>query len=580
MSEVLGKWTPRDALRVVFRRSVLFPVSASLFATAVLVASHFIPLKYTGTAKFERRTDPSEEKLARESFEALPLTLHQDLVGYEAVRIAIEVLEGHRQLAPQPPNTQRTESKLRTFIPAFPRQYGKLTQEGRIEQQRMITEFMRNIRVSWESRARQVDLISVTFTHSNRDLAKELPNTLVHGYMSRTHSRIQQRLTARKEGYEEEITRCERRIKERMIEKESFKKEHTGEFLDDPEALQIRMNEIESDLRTLYRQNDKAKKQLARLESLLAQAEQSKGNPKREVSEDELEYARLRMYKVYSQEMLDAALLDYTEKHPRVETLRANIASLDASITKLKSKLPVGVDEATADGRVRTPADLRPALAAVKSEVESTDGAIERRNQQLKDYQELMKRSLPVRRDYLAILKRIEEEEAERARWKERLREVQMTLSLQVAALIEPPLIVRQRAEEQFRPSSPKLTIVLGLAFVGGLGFGGALVLLLNFLDRSIGTTEQATSYFKVPVHGAIGEIITSKRKLRIKMKRYILGPAIAMVLAFAVGTAMLSIGLKLRAPERFEKWKGNPAEFVYGEASDKVHRVVQWIKS
>ena len=121
-----------DLWRLVCRRKGLFLLSASVFAVAALHASHLLPLKYTGRAKFERRTDVATSRSRgqeSESFETIKLTLHHELAGRAAVDHVAEELglvQGN----------------------AFPREKnGQLTHEGQMAKQELVESLKQRIEV-------------------------------------------------------------------------------------------------------------------------------------------------------------------------------------------------------------------------------------------------------------------------------------------------------------------------------------------------------------------------------------------------------------------------------------------------
>ena len=162
----------------------------------------------------------------------------------------------------------------------------------------------------------------------------------------------------------------------------------------------------------------------------------------------------------------------------------------------------------------------------------------------------------------MEIVKQVTEQQAEVDRWQKRCTEVQMALAAE-AAKHRTHLSQVELAQEQFHPSSPKLLYVLLLAVVGGLAFGGGLVFLINTVDRSIATTEEAADYFALPVLGTIGEITTPKQQARRKVLRWGLGPVIVFIVVLAIGIAALNIWLWLDSRDQYNEWKSSPVRFV-----------------
>ena len=110
-------------------------------------------------------------------------------------------------------------------------------------------------------------------------------------------------------------------------------------------------------------------------------------------------------------------------------------------------------------------------------------------------------------------------------------------------------------AREQYRPSSPTLRTVLGGAIFGGLAFGGGLVFLFNFLDRSITTTEDAMRHFDLPVYGVIGRIVSRRERLTSRIRRWIVIPIVAIIALGCLSLCMWSVVLWLQYPDKYKQW-------------------------
>ena len=130
-------------------------------------------------------------------------------------------------------------------------------------------------------------------------------------------------------------------------------------------------------------------------------------------------------------------------------------------------------------------------------------------------------------------------------------------------------LNVLQAAQEQIRPSSPKLYMVLGFAIVGGLAFGGGLVLVSSHWDRSISTTDDAIGYFDAPVFGITSEIISRRQRAMRRMRRWIVGPIVTIIVLVGLAVSGMSITLWLKYPQKHKEWKASPIAFVSGAVTD-----------
>jgi len=535
--------TPRDVLRVVFRHRALFALGASAFAVAFLFAAPLVPQlekKYTGTAKFERRSDAAaaEQRRGRgpESFEDIKLTLEHELKGRGAMEQAVEALGLTRGL---------------------PRgQDGRLTEKGLREKQKLIQRLMRDVKVRWEVRSDQVDLISVEFTDADPELARELPNTLVSNYITRTSEVIVQRLRDSRDFLLKQVEDIDARLQAAVKRRIEFEAEHGGMLPDNPGALQEKMRELSADIDTVRRQQMTARQKFERLKSLAERLQANPDEPIQVVKGPNPERQRLKeQLRELKEQLQDARTLRHmTEAHPVVITLKEKIAQVEKQLEETPEETVLERVFGKGEGKE----DLTIALAAARSEVEMTEGELVRLQKRLDDLQSLLANYAPVREQYLRILKQIDELEAEKRGWQQRLTDVDMALSAEVAKR-RTHLSAVQLAEKQFEPSFPKLSYLLGFALLGGLAFGSGLVLLSSKLDRSIWTPTDAEAEFGVPVCGVTGEILRPSVRAWRTVRRLVVEPLIALTLLAAVGLGCLNVTLWLKFPERYAQWTAAP---------------------
>jgi len=553
------KRTPRDFLRIAFRHRGLFAVGTSLFAIAALAAVPYIPQfekKYTGTAIFERRSDAAvglQRRGEADSFESIKLTLEHELAGRKAVE---------RAVGEPPVGLGLTKGA------AFPRgSDGQLTPEGIKARQELVKRLQEAIKTKWDVRSEQVDLVSVSFTHKDPELAEKLPNTLVRNYINRVSQNIVERLTASRDFLEKQVGDIEERLSAATKRRIDFETEHGGMLPDSPGALQEKMREVSGDIDSVRRQHTTAQQTLERLNALAKKVQENPDEPFQTVMGPNPELERLKeQLRTYKDNLQNARTLSHmTEKHPTVITLREKIAEIEAQIEKTPEETVLQKVYGKGEGSD----SLSMALAAARSEVEMTEGELTRLQKRLDDLQELMANYSPIRQMYLDILGKVRDLEAEKKSWQERLSGVEMALSAEVAKR-RTHLNAVQLAEKQFQPSSPKLHYLLGFALVGGLAFGGGLVLLANMLDRSVWTPQDAEKAFGVPVCGVIGEIVRPTTRLWRGVRRFLVEPATMLVLLAAIGIGCLNTVLWLQYPEQYAQWTSAPLAYL-GERTAEI---------
>ena len=555
-----NKKNMRDFLRIVFRNRLRFLLGSALVAIVVLQVAHYNwPLKYTGLTKFQRRTDVAGQGGkggTTESFENIKLTLEHDLMGRNAVALVAEELK---------------------LFEGLPRDAdGELTRVGVMAKQEIVAKLRRDIQITWEVKTRDVDLVAVRVRHADRRLARDIPDLLVTNYINKISQQIVARLTASRDFLLKRVNDCNLRLMELNKQRLDFETLHADAMPDDPGALQERIRKIEANIETLRISEDTARSKLQRLLGLLnAPTSRPSGRVTTQpvmmtVKRPNPEWQRLDGKVRELRESLAAQRIGKTAKHPTIIALQDQIKLLEKRISTVEKEVDVEVPVPTVAPRdiPRNTIALQAQIAAAKSELEIATQEKTRLEKDLKPLLKLSKNFAPIRQEYTAIIDKIKKEEQELNTWRSRYTGVQMDLAAEVAKR-RTPLSAVQAAEEQDKPSSPSLALVLGLAVVGGLGVGAGLVFLASVLNRTVNTVEDAVQRFQVPVHGVISEIVSRRRQLTRRLRRWLLMPTVATVTLIVLAASVLSVCLWLRSPTKYKGWQNDPMGFVRKSASD-----------
>jgi uncharacterized protein involved in exopolysaccharide biosynthesis len=555
------KGSVHDLLRLVFRRRVLFLVGALLFAIAVLVASHFMPLKYSGKTIFEFGLEAAAEEISRtskESFGTIKERLVHDLCGYQAMESAIKELH------------------LTEGLPHD--SGGRLTDEGRAALQEMVRASMAATNVVWEARSKQEDLVSVSFTHPDPKLAENVPNILVRNYINRTYERIRSGLKRQHDFLRIKVEDTDKQLAEATREKIDFETRHAGMLPDNPAAFQEKIERCRAELKAARGSYEKARLKLARLDALRVQSTTTAPaeHASMVVKQPNPEYGRLKVQLHDLVDELDTSLVlkHMTEEHPTVRALRVKIAQTKRRLAEAPNE--VIKERVFASGTELI--ELSMAAAGAQSELEAAQNEIGRLENLSREYDKAWANFAPVRQGYLALLKKVNDSAAEAHHWRTRLESIQIALTAAVDNRLT-RLKAVQPAQQQFLPSSPSLPAVLGLAVGGGLAFGAGLVFLAKTLDRTIRTPVEASEYFDLPVHGVISEIVTPAQRAGRLLKRWFLRPVICLILLVSVWLGGISAIYRLRRPEKYQEFWNSPSGFVGGQIYPLVDRVLDHLK-
>jgi uncharacterized protein involved in exopolysaccharide biosynthesis len=612
------KKTPRDIMRVVFRRKWLFLLGASLFAFASMCGAHYIPLKYTGEAKFARKSDPAAKMSGQvsESFDTIKLTLEQDLFGREAVESIVTALGLDRGL---PHDTE-----------------GKLTPAGVEAKQQIIERIQKSTKLTWEVRSADSDLISVSVTHEDPNLAQRIPNALVKGYIERTYGVINTSLTESRDFLVTQVETCKSRLSSLETERNTFEVAHASMMPESPGVVQKRIDDLNAGINKLDREKltaqDKlreATRMVVRLSSLFPHAADSlsaqdanqlkdlvvkywksqpasrptsmpatelasgaASQPATQPAEEDKgpnpEYERLKqqLRDLEQAVIAEQTLRHKTDAHPAIQALKARIAQVKKELEDTPERLTQKVSQNPARLSNTPTAPLTDPLgiATIGTALSDWNLAARECNRLEDDYRvikasydngvALMANFAPTRQKYMEITKKIADTQAELASWQGRLSGIEMSLAAESAGK-RTHLAAIQPAQEQFLPSSPALLMVLGFSIGGALAFGVGLVFLANMFDRTISTPDGVAEEFGLPVHGVIGEIVLPKEQLKRRLKSWVAVPAVLAIIVVCLAWAGLSIFLWLRGPEDYKLFHAAPATYVY---QNVVQRAVQWI--
>lgn len=544
MPEPTPKTTLNELMKLVYRRRALFLIGAMLFATLVFTFSHVVPLKYSGKTIFEFGLAAAAEEISRsskESFEATKERLVHDLTGYQAMETAIN------------------ELGLTAGLPRDDE--GRLTLAGQADLQVMVNDFMKHAEVVWESRSHQEDLVSITFTHGDPRLAENMPNLLVRDYINRTYERIRTGLKAQNDFLQVRVEDAERQLEKARRDKLDFETRHAGLVPDSPAAFQEKIEQTAAALTAAKNRSEVARLRLARLEAVRKGPTTTAPAGGIALSvQPNPEYARLSAQLVALQEQVndEMVLRHKTPAHPDVRGLNVKIEQTRQHLAKVPAEIP----KESLMGNGLELINLAMDSAAAQSEADIAENETQRLQTLLDKYQQLWANFAPVRQEYTARAKAVDDAASAAKEWSTRLDNVQIALTAAVGNRLT-RLNAIQSAQRQFFPSSPSLTAILALGIGGSLAFGASLVFLARILDRSIATTEEATTCLDVPVHGVIGEIVLPYDRLRRKMVRYVAYPALYLALTAAVALSGVSAVSRLRDPESYRRLWRSPSEFA-----------------
>lgn len=530
--------------RVLFRRRRAFLLGASAAAFAVLAVSAWLPLQYTATATVEIQDElaatPAPGSVEKPAAPSMPTVV----AGRAAVEKAADELGLTRWL----PRDSDEDLAAGSLTP----------------RQEIVNRLLSSLRVFREPHPGQPDMISITCTGRDPQLAVELPNVLVKRYVLATREQRLKRLAENRDALQKQVSDSDTRLAELTKRQVDYETKHGATLPETPGVIHQRIRDIQMQIDALRVQESAAKQKVARLRLLATTAkppeepaEVIKGpNPALKPLEDQLRECQAE----YS---TATEVRNMRDDHPTVQALRKKLDALKKQIDQTPREIVVQkvYGPKTAAGN-----DLAVQLASAQSEADKAAMEIERLGARLAEAEGALAGFGPARQEYLAILKQIDDERAELKRRQERLAEAQAARAAEEGKRDSAGM---RLAEKPSRPSFPVLWHVLGLALLAGLAAGTGLALAARAMDRTISTADEAGRAFNVPVCGVISEMVSPRRRVWRAVNRWVLRPAAALVILAALGVASLNVVLRLHCPDQYARWSEHPQTFVRQHLAD-----------
>lgn len=525
---------------ILLRHKKKFFFPAVIVMIGFIWASQWMPREFRADAKFERRSESTvsaRDGVLGEQYGNVRGMLSHDFRGRASVEQLIRDL------------------KLNEGIPTD--RDGQYTKDGRIQYEQLISDVTDSIVVRHQSPTTQIDVVSISYSDRKRELVDKVVNRLMDNYITKVAEDITRRLTGQKDFFEKEA----KRYKVRFGEAESAllrQKLAAGDL--DPEDP-VGANKKLEDLRA---KRDDARASFERekgeIEKLLKWEKDQPEFLKKKKAIENPELLSLKDQLKKMKEALEINLYEYrrTEAHPAVIDLRRRIRDKQRELDnfegtdKIQYEEEPNVEKIAAQAKIQEKAG---ALEALDKQIKKLDADVER-------YEVLSRNFFQEREKYLKLSRERDDANDQLKFWDENLRRTQTALQLEAGAH-GMRLTILQRATEAGKPSSPSLMKILGMAVLAGLGAGGLMIVLAELMDHSYRTVEQAVDEIKLPVLGAVNEIVSPTMAMRRKILSWGVFPLVTMVLVLMLGIVFYITYLSLQSPHRFEDLKKDPVSFI-----------------
>ena len=221
---------------------------------------------------------------------------------------------------------------------------------------------------------------------------------------------------------------------------------------------------------------------------------------------------------------LDSLLAKYTQKHPDVIRLSKEIKDLEDKLEREQAQAVAGAEpSATASDRPSGRAKTRPITEdqrlrlnerdELKAEINSLNLEISKTIDQSRLYQKRVEDTPKREQELLSLQRDYDNVKQTYDSLLSRKLEAQMAVNMEKKQKGEQFRIV-DSARVPTKPIEPDMKKLFLISIVAGLGLGGGLIYLLEFLDTSFKRSDEVESYYGFPVLATIPALEKPGNKL------------------------------------------------------------------
>lgn len=422
----------------------------------------------------------------------------------------------------------------------------------------IISMMRKNIDVTLVSGGTNQDLEAFRITYSGRDprLVAQVTNELASLFIEENLKAREQQATGTTEFLENQLGETRQALELQEAKLRDFKLKHIGEMPEQQTAdLQV-LGNLQSQLQLEAEALNRAEEQKSYVQSVMAQASDSPAPESAGAGPQAVSPGAGKAAAPAPRTQLDidkarlAAMLahGYTEEHPDVRMLKAQMARDEADAARLPVPVPAAADpigpQQGATARVSTPAPKRPNLVLeaqlrnAEDEIQKHKSEQERLMKLVAGYQAKVE-AIPVREQQISDL--VRDYEISKVHY-------QQLLNNQLSAETATQLEIRQKGEKfsvldpaqpAQRPSKPNRMLLNAAGAAAGLVIGLLLSLVSEFLGMSISSAEQITAATGLPVLEVIPTIRTHADRV-VRRRRMVLA-AISVALTVMAASAAVA---------------------------------------
>lgn len=440
----------------------------------------------------------------------------------------------------------------RTNLEKIIKQYGLFQDTPGMYQEDRVNSVRNRVQVKQQSSRRQgTEAFSVSFSGSNPVTVMKVANELAGFFMDENLKARELQAMGTSEFLESELEKIKNKLENREKTLSEYRAIHMGGLPDELETnlrtldrLQLQHTDALNALRDTQNSANLLKNQISRLKEMSESGAATLqldgtyvGTPSLSTTE--------QLYELEKRQ-LDELLLKYTTKHPEVIKLTKSIANLAEKIEKEKEEKRIAKSGPSPDP------DNTPAVSANDNVLFQHELSLKQMETEIVNIKASIQK---IKQSMLVYQKRVEDTPKREQELQSIQRDyinIRESYSSLLARRLEAELAVnmeKKQKGEQFRildharlpekPTSPDVRKLFMLSLAMGLGIGGGIIFLLEFINPVIRSEEQIEAEIGLPILASIPPLAQPGDR----RKKWVEGVAFVLVSSYA-GTILLFFAL------------------------------------
>ena len=524
------KYKPEDYLRIAWRRKWLIAVPLVLAAVGTFIYSSTLPNRYRS--------------------EALVLIIPQQ-IPEDFIRPTVEETVTARL------DLMRQQILSRTRLERIIEEFDLYREERKVLLMDQVIDLMRRdigVEVQKVGRRQDPNHFIVSYDSESPQLAMQVAERLASLFIRENIEGRSVQSDATVQFLQRQADDALRQLQEHEGRLEAFKRANAGRLPTEVETNIQLMSNARQQIQTLSDGINRDRERQTALQQMIADeitlvptASSSEPAPRADASQTAQSAAQQL---AAAQATLQNLLLRFKEDHPDVRIIRSRIRDLEqkAEAEALQQPvgdgIPVGLLTAAEAERQKRLSQLRGEVQALDREIKIKQGGIQRAQSAIAEHERRVQSAPGLESQLSDLMRGYETLRTTHETLLRKLQDAKLGLSLEQGQISQQFRIVdpARRPEQPRGPDRLRMNLVGALL---GLGFGLAIVGLLEYRDTSLRTDEDVLVALSLPVLALVPTMRTGKDLPRLRRRLLFGSTGAAMILL-----ALVAVAWKLRLIE------------------------------